>query len=130
VRPEQSSTTTISDADMTLLRDHAALGCRTCILSVDGTHHPLVFATRWRRKIPHAYLIYAPDRQVVLSALGNVSAHLAKRGQFLIAMDCNENECVGAGQFRPTTWQKYYTGPVDAGGIDYAYSELVYMGCA
>ncbi len=45
-------------------------------------------------------------------------------------MDCNENECVGAGQFRPTTWQKYYTGPVDAGGIDYAYSELVYMGCA
>jgi len=99
-------------------------------LSVDGEHHPLVFATRRRRNIPHAYLIYAPDRKVVLAALGNVCAHLAMRGQFLVAMDCNEDECLGVGKFRPTTWHKYYTGPANPGSIDYAYSELVYMGCA
>lgn len=130
LRIDQVPVGAISNSELALLRDHEKLGCRACALKVNGIYHPLVFATRKRRNIPHAYLIYAPDRKIVLSALGNLCAHLLLRGQFLLAMDCDEAECSGAGTFRASDWRKHYAGPVNADGIDYAYSEFVYMGCA
>lgn len=120
----------ISETDLVLLKDHEALGCRACILEVRGAYYPLVFATRKRRNIPHAYLIFAPDRKIVLSALGNVCAHLLQHGHFLMAIDCNAAECSGIGTFRASNWRKHYAGPANPDGIDYAYSEVVYMGCA
>ena len=116
-------------AQQAILHDHQTLGCISCVLSVNGTDHPLIFKTRYRRGIPHAYLIYARDRAVVMSALGNICLHLLGHGHFLVAMDCNENECVGAGLFRRTAWHKYFAGPGNPQGIDYAYSELVYLDC-
>lgn len=119
----------ISDGDITMLQDHARMGCISCVLKIDGAYHPLIFTVRRRRNIPHAYLIYAPDRQVVISALGNICAHLLKHAHFLVALDCNQDECVRLGSFRKTSWQKYFVGPAVTGGIDYAYSEFVYLGC-
>ncbi len=120
----------IDAAQLALLQDHAQMGCISCVMTIDGTHHPLIFITRYRRNIPHAYLIYAGNREVVLSALGNITFHLLRHGKFLLALDCNEDEAPRAGSFRRTTWHKYFSGTEKHRGIDYAYSEFVYLNCS
>jgi len=129
IRHDKVDLARIEPADRALLDDHAQMGCISCIMDVDGAYQPLIFQHRYRRKIPHAYLIFAHDREVVMSALGNICLHLLKHGHFLLALDCNEDESRHAGSFRKTTWHKYFNGPANTRGIDYAYSELVYLDC-
>lgn len=111
-----------------LLSDHARIGCVTAILQGDDGSHPLIFTRQSYRFIPYLGLIYARDRAIVLNNMASISRYLLRRGHFLASVDCFRDDVPFGGLFldRRNT-RKYYKGPASQKGIDYAYSELVFL---
>lgn len=127
LRPDELKEKDCGAVTMKLLRDHERMGCVVCFLKIENSYHPLIFRRRRRGLIPHGYLIYAPNRKLVLSALGNICLFLLKYGIFAVAVNCDRTECPPLGIFRRSEFRKHYRGTFDAERIDYAYSEMVYF---
>lgn len=124
------------------LQDHVRLGCDVLALrhpeSVASAARvaadaeacpwvPLVFRRHKRLgRAPAAELIYAPSQQQVAHHSDVLGAALFKRGYLLMGFDAHEDlqpeiSCIRLFQ------RRYGRGPAAQHGIDYLYSELVYL---
>ena len=116
-------------ADRKLVEDHVRLGCLACGLKIDGAVLPLVFLPRKHRRIvPTAQLVYTPSRRAVFDHLPLVAAFLARRGKMFLEMDLHPGDNPEVPHVRKRCGERFVKGPYPDDAIDYAYSELVYLG--
>lgn len=109
------------------LEDHRRLGCMVCALDTGDTLIPLVFRTRRRwRLFPVAELIYTPSQAVVAEHIRAIARQLLASGYLMLEFDAHEDldlpfPCTKL--FR----RRFARGAYDRRGIDYLYSEQVYL---
>lgn len=124
LRLDQLPPDALSDADRSLLEDHARFGCIVCVLHDGQTYHPLVFQRRVRWLMPIARIVYAPSRKAVIKHLANILYFLNKSGLLFIAVECDKAQCPPFCFFYDRS-VKYYKGNLETDKVDYAYSEMV-----
>ena len=141
------------DWERQLLEDHQKMGC-LCGALFDGNRYEpwaVMLGARSgviRRRLSHdnklmpvrrvlkrfmpfqklrvAHVIYARNRQHVISNLRPLMKHLRGAGLAGISVDADARDCPKGALFRP--WGlKCFRGPIERSRIDYAYSELIYL---
>lgn len=117
----------LSPAKRRMLDDHAAMGCITGVLSGPGFHDPLIFDRCLARSVPYWLLIHAPSRRRVLDNIAAVYSFMARRGAFVVAVDCDEADAPRFAVYRNSVLRKHFWGDLDPDRIDYAYSEKVLL---
>lgn len=110
-----------------VLEDHRRLGCLVCAIDTGEALVPLVLCARRRwRWLPVAEVLYTPSHEVILAHAGALARHLLASGYLILEFDAHEHldapfPCTRL--FR----RRFARGPYDRDGIDYLYSELVYL---
>lgn len=112
---------------LTMMADHAELGCITCALWDEDKLHPLVFVPMRRRGIPFARLVYAHSKTAVASNLGAIARHLLGRGVAFLMIDEFESKRTPYSAFTRKPPPIYVKGDIEADVVDYTYSELVLL---
>lgn len=112
-----------------LLEDHAALGCLSGAYAYAAGWQPFVLQRTRYRGLPSAHLIYARSRQQALAHAGALAKFALRHGLLLLSMDILEQQCPRGAVFLPRGI-KGISPLAEADCIDYAYSELVYLGLA
>jgi hypothetical protein len=115
------------------LHDHLRLGCEVLALQSDrGTQGwvPLVFRPQRRlRCLRAAELIYTPSQALLAEHAPALAASLLRRGYLMLAFDAHQ-DLVPRFPSTRLFQRRFARGPVDTGraaGVDYLYSELVYL---
>lgn len=109
------------------LIDHQRLGCLIAALDTGDALLPLVFRPRRRwRCLPVAELMYTPSQASVAAHVGVIARHLLAHGFPMLEFDADEDLEV---PFRCTRLfrRRLARGPYELRGIDYLYSELIYL---
>ena len=112
------------------LHDHVRLGCEVLALqSATGVQGwvPLVFRTQWRLGcVRTAELLYTPSQALLADHAPALAAPLLRRGYLLLGFDAHED--VHPAYPCTRLFQRRYGRALPAArGIDYLYSELVYL---
>jgi hypothetical protein len=115
---------------LTMLADHASLGCRALVLKEAGTDWPIVLRTRSVRGLSIAELVYAE----VGPTLRNISLfkrYLIRRGIALLAWeylsDAPPDLPIVHRRPQPRYVKRTAQASLQPGRIDFTYSELIYL---
>lgn len=124
---ESFDRSTLHPEDQIRLERNAQFGGMAAILTVNGRHHPLLFASRTVRHIPTASLIYCDDVRTLMDNIHAVARFLLKRGKLMLIVDIPLDAQVRGTQFLGRGL-KFAKGTDEVGGInkiDYSGSELL-----
>ncbi|QCI64377.1 hypothetical protein [Phreatobacter stygius] len=124
---EQLPRDRLSGASWTMLEDHAAMGCITAALDLDGRLRPLIFARTRRKGLPAARVIYADSKSDLKTAIGAVSRFLLLRGIVSLEIPARHGEHLTASRFSRGMRPTFARGTMDPDTIDHAYSEFVLL---
>lgn len=117
----------IPETTLSMMQEHAELGCIAFALW-DGTAlHPLVFVPMRRRGIPFARLAYAQHKSAVANHLGPLARHLLARGLPLLMIDGFDSERPPHCAFTRKAPPIYVKGDMAPDAVDFTYSELVLL---
>jgi hypothetical protein len=117
-------------AELELLRAHAAAGCIALVCRDAKGWAPLVFMRREIRYSPlgTVQLAYCRDAGDLARFAGAVGLHLLKSGQALVLSDANGPVAGLVGRFFKDKAPKYYRGPSAPRINDLAFTEAVIFG--
>jgi hypothetical protein len=115
----------LSQSEIDMLRDHAALGCMSLICTDGETRHPFVFHMRVRgRALPIVRLIYCRNVNSFVRFAGVLGRYLLGRGYPFVVTDAEGPVAGLAGRYKQGS-QRYWKGPRPMRLGDMAYSEIV-----
>jgi hypothetical protein len=128
--PDRAEAARLSDSDVRLLADHAALGCYAYIGVSSDEARPLIFQRRkiWRELIPCVHLVYCRDPGDLARFAPAYGRRLAGHGRFIVVADAAGPVPGLAGRYFAEREPRYYKGPRAPSPSDLADTELVIFG--
>lgn len=126
--PTDVEATGLSQAEHTILADHAGYGCDAVLATTAGRTTPLVFRRGRLKSVPVAQLVWCRGVADLAPCAGAVGRYLAARGLPLIAIDANAPVPGLPGHYFPGRTPKYFRGPDRPRSGDISYSELALFG--
>jgi hypothetical protein len=122
--------TRLSDEVARMLDAHRRIGCDTAILDCNRGCRPLIFATRWIRRVRTSVLVYCDDHAALREHRASVARWLLRRGAVALLLDHSPDEGL-TGHWHAPRGRRFVRGP-DAsllfkGRTDYAWSEFCLM---
>jgi hypothetical protein len=123
--PDVRSGPDLSQSEIDMLRDHAALGCMSLICTDGEARHPFVFDLRVRgRTLPIVRLIYCRNVDSFVRFAGALGRYLLRRGYPFVVTDAEGPVAGLVGGYKQGS-QRYWKGPSAMRLGDMAYSEIV-----
>ena len=110
--------------EVDLLRQHAAFGCLSIVVSVGAMRYPFVFQKhRVKGIVPVYRLIYCRDIDDLGRLAGNIGWFLARQGGLLVRLDANAPVAELVGWYSEKRGRKYAKGPRPPRLGDLAFTE-------
>jgi len=122
----------LTDAELELLRSHAAYGCLALVCRSGGEAMPFILVPKrvkhGRFPFPAMQLVYGRDTAEIVRCAGALGRALLRRGRPLLILDANGPIEGLVGLYTASRGRKYFKGPNPPRLADLADSELVLYG--
>jgi hypothetical protein len=122
----------LTASELTLLADHARLGCICVTCQTPKGDLPFVFVPfsirAGRIKLPIVRLVYCRDVEDFVACAAALGRHLLRHGIVSVMLDANGPVKGLMGVYTEKLGRKYFKGPTPPRLGDLAYSELVVFG--
>jgi hypothetical protein len=128
VRLEHVPPGALPASEREVLGRHQELGCIAAALNVGESYYAFLFQPTWRRGLPVARLLFAPNRRIVSEHREAIARFLLARGRLFLIFHGDTNGSPGDDSF---LWNRSATVQVkgywEPDRIDHTYSELVFL---